>query len=76
MCKTALTGVAQLVGHRPTKQKVTGSIPAQGTCLGVGLVPSQGTYERQPTVVSLSHLCFSPSLPLSLKINKIFLKIK
>ena len=42
MCKTALTGVAQLVGHRPTKQKVTGSIPAQGTCLGVGQILSWG----------------------------------
>ena len=26
----ALNGVAQLVGHRPEKQKVTGSIPQSG----------------------------------------------
>ena len=30
----ALTGVAQWVGHRPTNQKVTSSIPGQGACLG------------------------------------------
>ena len=30
----ALTGVAQWVGHSPRKQKVAGSIPCQGTCLG------------------------------------------
>ena len=29
----ALGSVAQLVGHHPTNQKVTGSIPSQGTCL-------------------------------------------
>ena len=38
------------------------------------LIPSQGTWERQRIDVSLSHLCFSPSLsfslPLSLKIYK------
>ena len=31
---SALTGVAQLAGHPLTKQKVTGSIPGHGTCLG------------------------------------------
>ena len=30
----ALTGVAPWVGHHPANQKVTGSIPSQGTCLG------------------------------------------
>ena len=71
----ALTAVAQLVGHHPTKQKVTDSIPGQGTCLGCGFSASQGMYERQLIVVSLSLRCFSPSPPslsLSLKINKIF----
>ena len=59
----ALTSVAQLVGHHPTKQKVPGSIPSQGTHLRLqGLVPSKGAYQRQPMF---------PSLPcLSLKINK------
>ena len=44
-----------------------------------GLVPSWGAYERQPIAVSLSHRCFSPSLPPSLpplkKINNFFLKM-
>ena len=30
----ALTGVAQLVGHHSSKQRVAGSIPRQGTCRG------------------------------------------
>ena len=46
----------------------------------VGSVPSQGACERQPIIVCLSHRCFSPSLspslPLSLKINKIVKKGK
>ena len=29
-----LAGVAQLVGHRPTNQKVVGLIPSKDTCLG------------------------------------------
>ena len=38
----ALTGVAQLVGHHPTKQKVAGFIPSQGTCLDCGFGPQLG----------------------------------
>ena len=38
----ALTGMAQLVEHHPAKQKVTGSIPGQGTHLGCGLGPQSG----------------------------------
>ena len=45
-----------------------------------GSVPSRDLYERKPIDVSLSHRCFSPflspSLPLSLKINKYNLKKK
>ena len=36
-CKTyefALAGVAQRIEHRPANQRVAGSIPSQGTCLG------------------------------------------
>ena len=50
-------------------QRVAGSIPSQGTCLGCGLCPWLGAHERQPRIdVSLPH-------PLSLKINKLNLKI-
>ena len=70
----ALAGIYQLAGHRPTNWKVAGSIPGQGTYLGCSLVPSQGASERQLINISLTHWCFSPSLPpffsLSLKINK------
>ena len=40
--KTALNGVAQLVGHQAKKLKVTGSILVQGTCLGCSPVPGWG----------------------------------
>ena len=33
-CGTALAGVAQWIEHPPMNQRVTGSIPSQGTCLG------------------------------------------
>ena len=35
----ALTGVAQWIECRPSNQRVTGSIPTQGTCLGCGPGP-------------------------------------
>ena len=34
VCHITLIDVAQLVGHHPTKQKVAGLIPIEGTCLG------------------------------------------
>ena len=52
--KWALAGVAQLVGHRPGKQRVTGSIPGEGTCWIVGSVPRQNVYKRQLIEVTLS----------------------
>ena len=74
----ALTGVAQWIEHCwPVNQKVSGLISSEGTCLGCGPGPWVGPCKRQPTDVSLVHRCFfplSPSLPLSLKINKIFKK--
>ena len=40
----------------PVYQKVVGSIPGQGTYLGVGLITGRGMYRRrQPMDVSLSH---------------------
>ena len=62
--------MAQLVGALSLNQKVAGSIPSQGTCLGAGLIPSLGTYGRQPIDVCLSHQCFSLSLPLFLEAMK------
>ena len=51
-------------------QRVAGSIPSQGICLGCEPGPQQGACERQPHIdVSLSL-----SLALSLKINKVFKK--
>ena len=38
----ALSSVAQLVGHRPTKQNFTGLNLSQGTCLGCGFWPWLG----------------------------------
>lgn len=42
----ALINVAQLVGHRSAKQKVSGSNPSEGTCLGCGFNPQVGHYKR------------------------------
>ena len=70
----SLVGVAEWIKYRPVNQRVAGLIPSQGTCLGCRPGPQYGVSERQPHIdVSLS---LSPSLLLSLKINKIFLKIK
>ena len=35
----SLTGIAQFIGRCPTKQKVTGSIPGQGSGLGYRFAP-------------------------------------
>ena len=60
---TALAGVAQWMEHRPVHQKVTSSIPSQGTCLGCGPGPHLGR-ARGNWPVYLSHI--SVSLPLFL----------
>ena len=63
----ALAPVARWIECWPANQRVAGSSPSQGTCLGCKTGPQWGACERQPhTGVSL----FSPSLPLCLKINK------
>ena len=73
-----LAGVAQWTEHQSVNQRVAGSIPSQGTCLGCRLGPQLEACERQSVYVSLACQCFSPtpspSLPLSLKINKYFKK--
>lgn len=68
---TALAGVAQQLGHRPTHQKVMASVPRQGHVPGfqVRSPACWGVCGRQPIDVALSHRCFSlpsPSLPSTL----------
>ena len=73
MCQTeigtmyALAGVAQWIECRPENQRVAGSIPSQGTCLGYH-VPGRGHVRGNHTLMFLS--LPSSSLPHSLKINK------
>ena len=50
----ALAGIAQWIGHLPENQKVTGSVPSQGTHLGCRPGPQLGVCERQPIDVSLA----------------------
>ena len=65
----ALAGVAQWIESWPVNQRVAGSIPSQGTCLGCRLGSLVGALKRQPHIdVSLP---LSASLPLCRKINKI-----
>ena len=66
----ALAGAAQWTERRPVNQKVAGSIPGQGTCLGCGPGPQLGVCKRQPIDVCLTHWCFSPFLPRFLPKSK------
>ena len=57
---SALAGVAQWIECLPANQRVTSSIPSQGTCLDCRPGPQFGVRERQPhTDVSLP-LCLPP----------------
>ena len=55
---SALAGVAQWIARGLVNQRVAGSIPSQGTCLGCGPGPQLGKCEGQPHI--------SVSLPLLL----------
>ena len=70
----ALAGMTQWIERGPANQMVTGSIPSQGTCLGCRPGPQLGALERQPHI-DVSLPLFLLPFP-SLKINKIFKKIK
>ena len=64
---SAPASLTQWIECWPANQRVTGSIPSQGTCLGCRpRSPVEGTWE------ATTHWCFSPSLSpsLSLSINK------
>ena len=66
----ALAGVAQWTEHRPANQRVTSSIPGQGTCLGCRPGPQLGVHVRQPhTDVPL------PSPSLKNKFKNVFKKL-
>ena len=58
----ALAGVAQWIEHQPVNQKVTGSIPSQGTCWCCRSGPQLGACRRQPVNVLLPF--FFPLSPL------------
>ena len=74
--KGALTSVTQSVGHHPAKWKVASSIPGEGHMPGMHVHPWPGHIgEATDQCLSLTSMFLpspSPSLPLSLKINKIF----
>ena len=59
---SALAGVAQWIGYQRVNQRVTGSIPSQGTCLGCGPGPQWGAHERQPHI-DVSLPLFLPPFP-------------
>ena len=61
--------MAQWIELGSVNQRVTGSIPSQDTCLGSGPGRWWGAHERQPHIDVSPPL--SPSLLLSLEINKI-----
>ena len=67
----ALSGVAQSVGHHPTKQKVASLIPGQGTRLACGFGLWTGRIQ-EATDRCFSHINVSVPLvlpPLTLKIR-------
>ena len=67
---TALAGVGQWFKHQPVNQKVTSSIPSQGTCPGCE-VPSWGCAKgNQQTPLAPIFLSLSFSLPSPLSKNK------
>ena len=63
--------MAQWTERWTAKKRVTGWIPVRAQAWVVGQIPSRGHRRGNHTLIFLS---LSPSLPLSLKINKIFFK--
>ena len=62
--KVALAGVAQWIECRPANQRVTCSIPSQGTCLGCG-PGSQGGGGMKSNHTLMFVFLFLPPSPLS-----------
>ena len=67
---SALAGVAQWIECQPANQRVTGSIPSQGTRLGCGPGPQLGAHDRQPHIDVSLPLFLPFSLPSPFSINK------
>ena len=64
----ALAGVAQWIERQPANQKVTGSIPSQGTCLGCRPGPPVGgMQEAIDRCVSCTLMILSLPSPLKKK---------
>ena len=63
----ALASVTQWIEHGPENQRVAGSIPSQGTCLGCRPGPPQGTCKRQ---LHIEFLFLSFSFPAPFSKNK------
>ena len=71
----ALAGVAQWTECGPVNQKVAGSVPSQGTCLGrrPGQVPNWGHMRGNHILIFLSlSISFSSPLNMNKYINKSF----
>ena len=66
----ALAGVAQRIERWPANQRVTGSIPSQGTCLGCRPGPQGGVVRGNHTVIETMFLSLSFSFPSPLSRNK------
>ena len=58
----ALAGVAPWIECQPVNWKVANSSPSQGTFLGCKPGPQLGVCKKQ-LIISLTHWCFSPSVP-------------
>ena len=56
----ALAGVAQWIKHGPVRQRVAGSIPSQGTCLGCRPGTLWGAHGKQPHIDVSLPLFFFP----------------
>ena len=61
----ALAGVAQWIECQPANQRVTSSVPSQGTCLGCALRP--GWARTRGNWLMFLSLCFSLPSPFSKK---------
>ena len=67
----ALAGVAQWTDHQPANQRVAGSIPSQGTCLGCGFDPCRGMCFFCPDQRPMFLFHINVSLPFFLPLSSL-----